>query len=55
VQAYKQATERAAREGPPPLGIHVLLGESILPKQRNAARNIEEGRTRPVQIVCRKR
>jgi hypothetical protein len=47
--------ERVAREGLPPLGVHVLLGESAAQKQRNAARNIEERRARPIQIVCRRR
>jgi SAM-dependent methyltransferase len=55
VEAYKQAMDRAAREGPPLLGVHLLLGESAAEKTRNATRNIEEGRTRPVSIVCRRR
>jgi SAM-dependent methyltransferase len=54
VKAYKQMLERAAREGLPPLGVHVILGEAAASKTRNAARNIEEGRTRPIQVVCRK-
>jgi hypothetical protein len=30
------------------------LGETAPQKTRNAARNIEEGRTHPVQVICRK-
>lgn len=52
--AYKQAIDMAAQGALPPLGIHILLGESALQKTRNGARNIEEGRTHPVQVVCRK-
>jgi hypothetical protein len=52
--AYKQALEMAAQGALPPLGIHLLMGETALQKTRNAARNIEEGRTHPVQVVCRK-
>jgi SAM-dependent methyltransferase len=52
--AYKQAIDMAAQGARPPLGIHILLGESALQKTRNGARNIEEGRTHPVQVVCRK-
>jgi hypothetical protein len=52
---YRPAMELAAQGALPPLGIHLLLGETAPQKTRNAARNIEEGRTRPVQIVCRKR
>ena len=52
--AYKQAMELAAQGALPPLGIHILMGESAPQKTRNAARNIEEGRTHPVQVLCRK-
>ena len=51
---YKQAMELAAQGALPPLGIHILMGESAPQKTRNAARNIEEGRTHPVQVLCRK-
>ena len=51
---YKQAMELAAQGALPPLGVHILLGESAPQKTRNAARNIEEGRTHPVQVLCRK-
>jgi hypothetical protein len=30
------------------------MGDTALPKTRNAARNIEEGRTHPFQLLCRK-
>lgn len=53
--AYKRAMELAAKGALPPLGVHVILGETAPPKIHNAARNIEEGRTRPIQVVCRKR
>jgi SAM-dependent methyltransferase len=53
--AYKRAMELAAQGALPPLGIHILLGESAPQKICNAARNIEEGRTNPVQVLCRKR
>ena len=38
----------------PALGYHLLMGETALQKTRNAARNIEEGRTHPIQVLCRK-
>ena len=43
-----------ARDGPPRLGPLVLMGESGKEKQRNTARNVEEGRVRPIDILCRK-
>ncbi|WP_029215035.1 class I SAM-dependent methyltransferase [Kallotenue papyrolyticum] len=52
--AYQQALDMAAQGALPPLGIHILMGETAPQKMRNAARNIAEGRTHPVQVVCRK-
>ena len=52
---YKAMIERAEKGALPALGLHLLMGETALQKMRNAARNIEEGRTHPVQVVCRKR
>lgn len=54
VAAYKTAIERAEQGALPPLGIHLLMGETALQKARNARRNIEEGRTHPIQLICRK-
>jgi SAM-dependent methyltransferase len=51
---YKAAIEKAEQGALPPLGLHLLLGDSALQKTRNAARNIIEGRTDPIQVVCRK-
>ena len=45
---------RAEREGPPVLGVHVLMGEEARTKLRNSARSVAEGRVRPLEIVCRK-
>jgi SAM-dependent methyltransferase len=55
LEAYKRAIGLAEKGALPPLGVHLLQGDSAPQKIRNAARNIEEGRTRPIQIVCRKR
>ena len=54
VAAYKAVIEKAEKGDLPPLGIHILMGETALQKTRNAARNIEEGRTHPIQVICRK-
>lgn len=54
VAAYKVALEKAERGIMPPLGIHILMGETALQKTRNSARNIEEGRTHPIMLICRK-
>ena len=51
---YRVAIERAEKGEVPPLGIHLLMGETTLVKTRNALRNIDEGRTHPIQLICRK-
>lgn len=52
--AYHAVIERAEKGEMPPLGIHILLGETALQKARNSARNIEEQRQHPIQVICRK-
>lgn len=51
---YRTAIDKAEQGALPLLGVHILMGESALQKTRNTARNIEEGRTHPIQVVCRK-
>ncbi len=54
LEAYLSAIAAAERGELPVFGVHILLGETAPQKVRNAARNIEEQRTRPVQIICMK-
>lgn len=54
IAAYAVAIAKAEQGTLPPLGVHLLLGERALEKTRNAKRNIEEGRTQPIQVICRK-
>ncbi len=54
LSAYRDVLALADHGALPPLGIHPLMGETALEKMRNAARNIEERRTHPVQVLCRK-
>lgn len=51
---YRHMMELASKNELPPLGIHILMGDSVRDKICNAARNIEEGRTHPVMVFCRK-
>ena len=51
---YRRAMELAAQGAPPVFGIQILMGQTAPAKTKNAARNIEEGRTHPVQVVCHK-
>ena len=54
VAGYKVAIEKAEKGTLPPLGTHILMGDTALQKTRNAARNVEEGRTHPIQLICQK-
>ena len=44
----------AAGDGPPPLGLHLLMGESTAPKVKNMIGNLEAGLIEPVEIIARK-
>ncbi len=44
----------AAAGGPPPLGLHLLMGESAPIKIKNMIDNISAGRLAPVEIIARK-
>ena len=54
LSGYKKAMELAAKGALPAFGTHILLGETAPAKTKNAALNIEEGRTHPIQVICRK-
>ena len=54
LEAYRAMIALADRGELPPLGLHVVLGPGTPAKLRNSARNIEEGRTHPVRVICRK-
>ncbi len=45
----------AASEGPPPLGIHLILGASAPVKFRNMLANIEAGHIAPIQMIATRR
>lgn len=52
--AYQRANAKAEQGSAPPLGLHLVMGDRMALKLKNAARNIAEQRTHPVEIVCRK-
>lgn len=51
---YAAVLERAGKGTLPPLGTHILMGDTALEKVRNSLRNIREDRTHPIQAFCRK-
>ncbi|MFP6772234.1 MAG: methyltransferase domain-containing protein [Alphaproteobacteria bacterium] len=55
VRRFRQEQkELVARDGPPKLSTFILMGDGAGEKSRNTARNLEEGRTRAIEILCRR-
>jgi len=44
----------AAAGGPPPLGLHILMGRNTPDKMQNMIQNISNGRIAPVELLARK-
>ena len=44
----------ATASGPPPLGLHILMGASAAVKVQNMIENISAGRIAPVELIARK-
>lgn len=42
---FKEVAARIEQAGPPPIGIHLLMGDNAKEKLRNYVRNLTEGRT----------
>lgn len=53
IEFFRQS-QAAAGGGPPPLGLHLLMGASAPEKSRNMLANLESGRIAPVQIIARR-
>ena len=54
IEFSKCAREKLATEGPPLLSPRVLLGNDGILRLKNSARSIEEKRTIPVLVTCRR-
>ena len=44
----------ATAQGPPPLGLHILMGETAPVKVKNMIENISENRVAPVELIAEK-
>lgn len=49
---YKRAL--AAADGPPPIGLHVILGANASTKIQNMVSNIAKGNIAPIELIVRK-
>ena len=54
LESYQRAREKLAAEGPPAFSARVLLGDDGAERLKNSALSVEEKRTIPVQVVCRR-
>ena len=50
---FARIQARIAESGPPPLGIHLLMGETAREKIANTVANIKAGRIAPVEMILR--
>ena len=53
LQFFHQRLAGGESDGPPPLGIHLMMGETWREKFKNTLQNTEAGRIAPVQMVAR--
>jgi ubiquinone/menaquinone biosynthesis C-methylase UbiE len=51
---FENAVSRLRSSGPPPLGLHLLMGASTLPKFENLIRNLQESRITVIQSVAKR-
>ena len=51
---FEQTLQKTQREGPPPLGLHLLMGTDAKAKMKNVVRNLAEDRITIVRAVARK-
>lgn len=51
---FDQLRARTAVAGPPPLGLHILMGRNTPEKVQNMIQNISSGHIAPVELVARK-
>ena len=54
IDFFQQMRARAAQSGgPPPLGLHILMGADFAAKTANMIDNLQRGLIAPTEIVCR--
>src|SRR2546429_225917 len=50
----KCGAKTVAAGGPPPLGLHILMGRNAPDKIQNMIQNVASGRIAPVELIARK-
>jgi len=54
VDFFRRMQARVAESGPPPLGLHILMGADAPRKVANMIASLESGRVAPVEMICRR-
>ena len=54
IEFFRTMRTRMAEGGPPPLGLHILMGRDAPMKTANMLRNLEHGQIAPVEIISAK-
>ena len=49
----REMRERAARDGAPPLGLHLLMGPATPQRLANVTGALQQGLIAPIEIICR--
>ncbi|HKR49901.1 MAG TPA: class I SAM-dependent methyltransferase [Pseudonocardiaceae bacterium] len=52
LDSFAQLRTRIARDGPPPLGLHIMFGADHAAKTANLFDNLRRGEIAPVEMVC---
>ncbi len=53
IDFFQRMRAQAAQSGPPPLGLHILMGATAPQKIANMVGNLEKGLIAPTEIICR--
>ncbi|MEP4197729.1 MAG: methyltransferase domain-containing protein [Aliishimia sp.] len=51
---FEMIMARLAKGGPPPLGLHIVMGQTAKTKVKNMFENVQKGIVSPVQIIARR-
>ena len=52
---FQKLRAQTAEKGLPPLGLHVLMGETFRENVANRIANLEQGVVAPVELIARKK
>ena len=53
IDFFRKMRGQVAQSGPPPLGLHILMGPTAQQKVTNMIANLERGLIAPTEIICR--